>query len=95
MQIDQARIRYIRWLLATRDLSPHTIRAYGGDLTSFERYMGADFALVAASRRSRSNGNRLRVTRGRGSVAGMFRLTALHTTLPFSSRPTPTSRLAA
>jgi site-specific recombinase XerD len=43
MQIDQARTRYIRWLLATRDLSPHTIRAYGGDLTSFERYMGADF----------------------------------------------------
>lgn len=43
MQIDQARTRYIRWLLATRDLSPHTIRAYGGDLASFERYMGADF----------------------------------------------------
>jgi site-specific recombinase XerD len=43
MQIDQARRRYIRWLLATRDLSPHTIRAYGGDLASFERYMGADF----------------------------------------------------
>lgn len=43
MQIDQARTRYIRWLLATRDLSPHTIRAYSGDLASFERYMGADF----------------------------------------------------
>jgi site-specific recombinase XerD len=43
MQIDQARTRYIRWLLATRDLSPHTIRAYGSDLASFERYMGADF----------------------------------------------------
>jgi integrase/recombinase XerD len=43
MRIDQARTRYIRWLLATRDLSPHTIRAYGGDLASFERYMGADF----------------------------------------------------
>lgn len=43
MQIDQARTQYIRWLLATRDLSPHTIRAYGGDLASFERYVGTDF----------------------------------------------------
>jgi len=43
MQIDQARTRYIRWLLATRDLSPHTIRAYDSDLASFERYVGADF----------------------------------------------------
>jgi site-specific recombinase XerD len=43
MQIDQARTLYIRWLLATRDLSPHTIRAYDSDLASFERYVGADF----------------------------------------------------
>lgn len=43
MQIDQARTQYIRWLLATRDLSPHTIRAYSGDLASFERYLGAAF----------------------------------------------------
>ncbi|MGE5281789.1 MAG: tyrosine-type recombinase/integrase [Chloroflexota bacterium] len=43
MQIDQARGRYIRWLLATRDLSPHTIRAYDADLASFERYVGAGF----------------------------------------------------
>lgn len=42
MQIAQARKRYIRWLLATRDLSSHTIRAYDGDLASFERYLGAD-----------------------------------------------------
>ena len=52
------------------------------------------YALVAASRRSRGNGNRLRVTRGKGNVAGMFRLTALHMTLPFLS-PTPPSGLAA
>ena len=32
-----------------------------------------------------SNGDRLRVTRGRGSVADMFRLTALDMTLPFAS----------
>lgn len=43
MQIDQARIGYIRWLLATRDLSPHTIRAYDADLGSFERYLGPNF----------------------------------------------------
>jgi len=41
MRIDQARGRYIRWLLATRDLSPHTIRAYDADLASFQRYLGA------------------------------------------------------
>lgn len=45
MQIDQARTRYTRWLLATRDLSPHTIRAYDSDLASFERYVGADFGV--------------------------------------------------
>jgi integrase/recombinase XerD len=44
MQIDQAHGRYIRWLLATRDLSPHTIRAYDADLTSFERHVGVGFA---------------------------------------------------
>jgi len=43
MRIEQARGRYIRWLLATRDLSPHTIRAYDADLASFQRYLGPDF----------------------------------------------------
>jgi site-specific recombinase XerD len=42
MQIDEARGGYIRWLLATRDLSPHTIRAYDADLASFERHLGAE-----------------------------------------------------
>lgn len=42
IQIDEARGRYIRWLLATRDLSPHTIRAYNADLVSFERHLGAE-----------------------------------------------------
>jgi site-specific recombinase XerD len=37
LQISKARRRYVRWLLATRDLSPHTIRAYEGDLATFER----------------------------------------------------------
>lgn len=40
MQVRQARTQYIRWLLVTRDLSPHTIRAYDGDITAFERHLG-------------------------------------------------------
>jgi anti-sigma B factor antagonist len=40
-------------------------------------------ALVSACHRSVSDGNRLRVTRGRGNVAGMLHLTALDTVLPF------------
>lgn len=49
MQIDQARKQYVRWLLATRDLSPHTIRAYDADLASFERYLGASFVAADIS----------------------------------------------
>jgi anti-anti-sigma factor len=44
-------------------------------------------ALLRASRRSASNGDRLRVTRGRGEVARTFRLTMLDVTLPFTERP--------
>jgi site-specific recombinase XerD len=40
MQICQARAHYIRWLLVTKDLSPHTIRAYDGDLIALERFLG-------------------------------------------------------
>jgi site-specific recombinase XerD len=40
MQVRQARKQYVRWLLVTRDLSPHTIRAYDGDITAFERHLG-------------------------------------------------------
>jgi site-specific recombinase XerD len=40
LNISTARARYIRWLVAGRDLSPHTIRAYEGDLASFERHLG-------------------------------------------------------
>jgi integrase/recombinase XerD len=41
LQLSQAREGYLRWLLATRDLSPHTVRAYQGDLASFEGFAGA------------------------------------------------------
>jgi anti-anti-sigma factor len=47
--------------------------------------------LVAAWRRSRTGENRLRVTHGKGSVADMFRLTALDLVLPFVPLQTGTS----
>jgi len=50
MQVTQARTQYIRWLLATRDLSPHTIRAYDGDLASFARFVGANFDVEEVDR---------------------------------------------
>ncbi len=40
MQVCQARAQYLRWLLVTKDLSPHTIRAYDGDIAAFERHLG-------------------------------------------------------
>jgi len=40
MEVCQAREEYVRWLCATRDLSPHTIRAYDGDIAAFERHLG-------------------------------------------------------
>ena len=40
MQVGQAREEYVRWLLVTRDLSPHTIRAYNGDIAALERHLG-------------------------------------------------------
>jgi site-specific recombinase XerD len=41
MQIWQAREQYVRWLVVTRDLSPHTIRAYDGDVAALERHLGS------------------------------------------------------
>lgn len=45
MRLCQAREHYIAWLLTARDLSPHTIRAYEGDIAAYERHLG-DRALV-------------------------------------------------
>jgi anti-sigma B factor antagonist len=42
-------------------------------------------SLVTAGDRSIGNGNRLRMTRGRGSVASMLRLTGLDLALPFEA----------
>jgi integrase/recombinase XerD len=40
MQLSEAREEYVRWLLATRDLSHHTIRAYSSDIIMLERHFG-------------------------------------------------------
>ena len=40
--------------------------------------------ILRAGRRSLNNGDRLRVTRGKGHIAGIFRLTALDQTLHFN-----------
>jgi anti-anti-sigma factor len=44
-------------------------------------------AILAAKRRSDTDSNRLRLTRGTGHVADMFRLTALDQVLPFVGTP--------
>jgi stage II sporulation protein AA (anti-sigma F factor antagonist) len=44
--------------------------------------------ILRAKRRSDASGQRLRITRGRGHVADMFRLTALDMTLPFADSHT-------
>jgi integrase/recombinase XerC len=45
LKLGDAQARYIRWLLATRDPSPHTVRAYESDLSSFGRHLGADIGV--------------------------------------------------
>jgi site-specific recombinase XerD len=52
MQVCRAREDYVRWLLIARDLSPHTVRAYDGDIAAFERHLGRG-ALVRQIDRSR------------------------------------------
>jgi site-specific recombinase XerD len=46
MQVSHAREQYVRWLRVTRDLSPHTIRAYDCDIVALERHLGSH-ALVS------------------------------------------------
>lgn len=40
MKVCQASEEYVRWLVVTRDLSPHTIRAYRSDIATFAHYVG-------------------------------------------------------
>ncbi len=41
MRVGEAHNQYIHWLTTTKDLSPHTIRAYEGDVTAFEKHLGS------------------------------------------------------
>lgn len=40
MRIVEAQRQYMRWLCATRDLSPHTLRAYEGDVAALREHLG-------------------------------------------------------
>lgn len=40
MKFHEAREEYVRWLVATKDLSPHTVRAYQADIAALERHLG-------------------------------------------------------
>jgi integrase/recombinase XerD len=50
LQLTTVRPRYIRWLRATKDLSPHTVRAYESDLSCFERHVGPCVDVAAINR---------------------------------------------
>jgi integrase/recombinase XerD len=40
VRIYEAQRQYMRWLHATKDLSPHTLRAYEGDVKALEQHLG-------------------------------------------------------
>lgn len=50
MHVRQARERYVRWLRVTRDLSPHTIRAYQADIVALERHLVTDAVVAQINR---------------------------------------------
>jgi site-specific recombinase XerD len=41
VRICDAQRQYMRWLHATKDLSPHTLRAYEGDVIALEEHLGS------------------------------------------------------
>jgi integrase/recombinase XerD len=50
VQIETARAGYVRWLLVTKNLSDHTIRAYDSDVRSFAQFFGLDVDSQAIDR---------------------------------------------
>ncbi|MEA2493359.1 MAG: hypothetical protein QOJ29_1270 [Thermoleophilaceae bacterium] len=50
MQKLDARRQYVRWLVVTRSLSAHTVRAYDGDLGAFAHYIGCSSSTRAIDR---------------------------------------------
>jgi integrase/recombinase XerC len=77
LQLSQAREGYVRWLLAARDLSPHTLRAYEGDLSSFEEFIGGDFDINELERSSLLDFLESQRTRGLSSASLRRRASAL------------------
>lgn len=77
MQLSQAREGYVRWLLTARDLSPHTLRAYEGDLSSFEEFTGADLGIDELERSSLVNFLESQRTRGLSPASLRRRASAL------------------
>lgn len=47
MRVADARDRYVGWLATGRDLSPHTVRAYRGDVVALERHVGPRAPIAA------------------------------------------------
>ena len=50
MRICEAQRQYMRWLHATRELSPHTLRAYEGDVVAFGQHLGDRAAVQRINR---------------------------------------------
>lgn len=50
MKFVDARQEYVRTLIATRDVSEHTVRAYTGDLAAFTRHVGDSIAVTDVDR---------------------------------------------
>jgi len=107
MRIDDARKQYVRWLLATRDLSPHTVRAYVHDIAALERQLGEAATLAQIDRESlfrfledaRHEGLSPRTIRRRASgVRGFCRWLVSNNLLgsdPWIGTPIPSGRARA
>ena len=50
MQLARAQDLYVRWLRVSRDLSPHTIRAYESDVDALQRHLGAGAPVASIDR---------------------------------------------
>jgi anti-sigma B factor antagonist len=81
-ELDLSECSQLERALREAEASPSTRILLDLDELTFIDAAGLS-VLVAAWRRSAVDGNRLRVTRGGGSVASMLHLTALDTVLPF------------
>ena len=82
MLLRQARTEYIHWLRATKNLSPHTLRAYEHDITALERHFGGTTSvesidhdlILAFVGQQRSDGlSAVSIKRRASGLRGLFR----------------------